>query len=790
MSISKEETEKTPVKPIDWRDIFERYFAYHRWIISSVLMALVFGLLYFRTQYDSFYMQSTLLITENSTNGQMSQMSILKQLDAMGMSSGPGANIYNERKVIQSKQLISRVADELNLYYTYSVRKWMKPVEIYTASPIQVQLSPDDLFRIEKKMKLEVEYDNEDGFVITGKHKRDRFKFKVQELPARVVTPVGELTIRLSNPDYLPEEKIYVTIDHPVRVIKRYQESLFSIDNDDNGDIIYIGLTEHHQEKAKDIINRLIDTYNTDAIDQINKSASFTALFIDARLALLTEELESVEKSIEAYMKDNKLTDISTDAMIYLQRNNLYDERRNEVDIQLQIIKYIEEFLIQPENRYALIPNLGITDTGLMLVINEYNKFLSDRERVAAGSSPNNPLLKTIEAQVKSSRDAIVKNIAISRSGLEISINELDQQNRFLLSQIKKIPQQQREFLEISRQQQIKEELYLFLLQKREEASLSMAITVPKGRLLDPADSARKVAPSLLKTILVALFFGLLLPFAFLYAKFFMEITFYGRKEVESLTRIPVIAELAHQSSNDTIIDHGTNASANAELLRLMRSKLQFVLNRPEQKVILVTSTVSGEGKTFVSINLSVSVSLAGKKVLLMGMDLRKPMLAHHFNIEDNLGITSYLSGEVEDFNELIHQSKEFKNLHIMPGGIIPPNPNELILNERLDRMMSALRERYDFILIDSAPVGAVSDTFLINRTSDMTLYVCRANYSDKRNLEYLNRVAKEQSLKNIYLVVNDVDLVRSHYGVKNTGSYGYGYGYGYGKKSKHKDSV
>jgi len=789
MSLSKEETEKAPVAPIDWRDIFERYFAYHRWIIASVLVALIIGVLHYRTQYDSLYMQSTLLITETSNNGQMSQMSILKQLDAMGMSSGPSGNIHNERKVIQSKQLIQRVAEELNLYYTYSVRNWLKPVEIYTASPIEVSLSPDDLYRIQKKIELVVEYDAQSGYEIIGKHRRERFRYKVKELPARVMTPVGELTVRLRDAGVLPETDIYITIDHPVRVVKRYQESLFSIDNDDNGDIIYIGLTERNEQKAIDIIKRLIDSYNTDAIDQINKSASFTALFIDARLALITTELEQVEKSIESYMKDNKLTDISTNAMIFLQRNNLYDERRNEVDIQLQLIKFIEDFLVQPENRYALIPNLGISDTGLMLVINEYNKFLSDRERIAAGSSENNPLLRTIEAQVKSGRQNIIKNITISRRALQISINELDQQNSFLASQIKKIPQQQREFLEIARQQQIKEELYLFLLQKREEASLSMAITVPKGRLLDQADSARKVAPSLLKTLLTALFLGLLIPFAILYAKFFTEITFYGRKEVEALTRIPVIAELAHQSGSDTIIDHGANASANAELLRLMRSKLQFVLNRPDQKVILVTSTVSGEGKTFVSINLSVSVSLAGNKVLLLGMDLRKPMLAHHFSIADEMGVTSYLSGEVEDYNTLIHQSKEFKNLHLMPGGIIPPNPNELILNDRLDRMMAVLRERYDYILIDSAPVGAVSDTFLIHRVSDMTLYVCRANYSDKRNLEYLNRVSQEQSLKNIYLVVNDVDLSHSRYGVKNAGSYGYGYGYGK-KKSKNQGSI
>jgi len=241
---------------------------------------------------------------------------------------------------------------------------------------------------------------------------------------------------------------------------------------------------------------------------------------------------------------------------------------------------------------------------------------------------------------------------------------------------------------------------------------------------------------------------------------------------------------LAHQNDKDVIIDHGTNASPNAELLRLLRSKLQFIMNRPKDRIILVTSTESGEGKTFVSVNLAVSISLSGKKVLLIGMDLRKPMLAKHFGILDQDGISSYLSDIESDYKKLIHNVNEFPNLFVLPGGIIPPNPNELILNERFDELITELREQYDYIIIDSAPVGAVSDTFLINRVSNLTLYISRANYSDKRNLEYLNRINSENSLKQIYLIINDVDIENSKYGVK----YGYGYGYGYGRQKRNNN--
>ena len=259
--------------------------------------------------------------------------------------------------------------------------------------------------------------------------------------------------------------------------------------------------------------------------------------------------------------------------------------------------------------------------------------------------------------------------------------------------------------------------------------------------------------------------------------------TFSDRSEVESLTDIPIIAELAIEKSEDIFINHDTNASANAELLRLLRSKLQFIMNRPKDRLVIITSTESGEGKTFVAINLAISISLTGKKTLLIDMDLRKPMLASHFGISSQEGMSSYLSEIDDDYHHLIHPSQEYPDLYLLPGGIIPPNPNELVLSERFDKLIAELREQYEYIIIDSAPVGVVSDTFLINRVANLTLYVCRANYSDKRNFEFLNRIYKENSLKQLYLVINGIDIESSKYASR----YAYGYGYGYGKKKRKK---
>lgn len=773
-------------KPIDWRELTEKYFAYWKWVVFSVVFMVVAGLVYYRAQPYEFKFKTTLLIADNSSGGQVSQMSILKQLDAFGVSTG-SSNIYNEKQVVHSGELIKKVVNELKLYNVYSKISFLKPVELYTSSPVEASMTYEDMLLIGKPLELSIEYDNDGFYLVSGKYKREfqtlRFEEKLDQLPATIETPAGKVQIMLKDAQALPDDKIYIKIHNPISIVKYYQEAALSTEVPKDGELVNITFRERNVQKGKDFLRKLIEFYNQDAIDQINRSANFTALFIDSRLELLTDELTNVEQNIQQYKQSNKLTDIESDAELFLQRSNFYDQKMNEHEIQLQLIQYIEEFLKDPNNKYALIPNLGLADVGLVNVIQEYNKLLVNYGRIAEGSSKNNPSLLSLESQIQSSRMAIQNSITTSRKGLQISIREIKSQNAFLSSQLKKIPQQEREFLEIKRQQEIKAALYMFLLQKREEASLSMAVTVPKARLLDAADSADLMAPRLPMTMAVALFLGLFIPIGFLYLKFTFTTTFNDRKEVEKLTKVPIIAELAHQNSNDVIIDHGTNASANAELLRLLRSKLQFIMNRPKDRLVLVTSTESGEGKTFVSVNLAVSISLTGKKVLLIGMDLRKPMLANHFGISGQEGISSYLSGMENDYKKLIHQSTEFPNLSILPGGIIPPNPNELILSERFDQLVAELREQYDYIMIDSAPVGAVSDTYLINRVSNLTLYVCRANYSDKRNLEFLDRVHTDNSLKQLYLIVNDVDIESKKYG----GKYAYGYGYGYGKKKRRK---
>ena len=607
------------------------------------------------------------------------------------------------------------------------------------------------------------------------------FEASVSTFPAVVTTPAGQLTIDRNTDGENPNHSVNVVIYNPVATAKYVVENVVQVEVTKQVDILQLSLKASNIQKGKDILNTLISIYNQDAIEQINKSAIYTAMFIDGRLNLLTSELGTVEGQIETYKKTNNLTNIETDAQLFLTNNSVFERQRVEAEIQLQLIKYVEQYINEAANAYALIPNLGLTDVGLVAVIQKYNELLMTRDRVAQGSSDENPVLKTLEQQVSAARKAIQNSIVSTRRGVQINTKGLTDQSALLQSRLSSIPRQEREFIEIKRQQQVKEALYLFMLQKREEASLSMAVVMPKGRILNAPDSADKVAPK--KAIIMVVFFllGVIIPIVIIFIRQLIYTKITNRFDVEKLTKVPVLTVLGHNKTGNTIIDHALADNPNAEFFRLLRAKLQFTLNIPNEKVILVTSTEPGEGKTFVSANLAISLSMMDKKVLLIGLDLRKPMMSKHFGISEKTGMSLYLSGHETDTAAMIHQLPQYPNLSLIPAGIIPPNPNELLMKERLDAIIKEMRTQYDYIVIDTAPVGAVADTFLIDRVSDLTLYVCRADYSDKRNIEFLNHIQGESSLRRLYLVVNDVDFEAHSYSYHGKYGLGYGYGKGYG---------
>ena len=764
-------------KPINWRDVFDALLMHWKWFVFSVILAVIVGGVYLRMQKDVYELRSNLLIIDQARSGAMSEMSVLKQLDAAGFGGGRASTsfINNEEQVLKSTLIMRRVVEELELYVNYSKKSFLKTYDLYTESPIYVSIDSLSLSKLSSTLSFTFAPNN-GGYLVEGSYLDESFTQKIKQLPSIVHTPAGVVYIKKRENSNPIDSEIIVGINGPSVVARSLVKGALTTEVAKMLDVINLSIKTTNAQKGRDILNKLTDVYNQDATEQNNLSVINTAIFIDSRLSLLTGELSEVEREVETYKKINQLTDIEQDARNILSRNNIYDQQQVQVEIQQHLIKYIQDFLKDPSNKDAMIPNLGLVDVGLLSAINRYNELLLTRERIKDSSSDDNPALRTMNQQIASARTAIEASVRVSKDGVQISNRNLQAQNNELQSRLGQIPRQEREFVEIKRQQQVKESLFLFLLQKREEASLSMAVTVPKGRVLDMPEAAVKIGPKSKLIILVFLFLGLVLPALIIYVLHLLNTTIRNAQDIEKISEIPVLTELGHEKSESVFINYQPNASPNSELFRLLRTKLQFALDYPKEKVILVTSTITGEGKTFVSTNLSVMLSLAEKKVLVMGLDLRKPQMAKNFNIENRVGLTSFLSGQIKNYNDIIYKSTDYPMLDILPAGIIPPNPTELIMKEKFDKLIDELKQHYDYIVIDTAPVGAVSDTLLVDRIADITLYITRAGYTDKQTIEFANRLNKDKSLKRMYFVLNDVELELSKYSYRR--KYGYGYGF------------
>jgi len=756
---------------INLQELFEKFIGYWRWIVASVVFALIIGVFYIHSQRNIYQVSSSMLVIDQSKNGQMNEQTVVNQLDAV--NTGVPSMVNDEEQVIHSTGLMKRVVMKLELYVTYTHKSFLRTEELYTSSPLYAHVDSTFLTNLHGLMTLQVTPENGKLSIKVHYLKAD-FELQINHLPAILKTPAGIILLQVRHGKDFPNEPIGITISSPVSMAHSLDNGALTTNIDKLTDVIELSLTTSNVQKGQDILNTLVNVYNQEAIESVNRSAINTVSFIDDRLILLTAELGKVEQNIENYKQTNNLTNLDDEAQVFLQKSADYEQQRATVETQLHLIKYIEDFLNSPTHRWALVPNLGLTDVGLVGVINQYNELVLTRERISHDSPNSNPFLNNLTLQIQTAIKAIKVSIGNTRKGLLITISDLEAQNALILAKIKLLPQQEREFIEIQRQQKVKESLYLFLLQKREEASLNTAITVPKGRVLNAPDDAILIGPHTSLMLSVFFFLGLFIPLLIIYFKDLFKTTLSNRQEVEQLTSIPVLVQLGHREDDDINFEHRNSANHNVELFRLLRTKLQFALEYPTQKVILVTSTQSQEGKSYVSINIAKSLSVIDKKVLLIGLDLRGPALAKHFEIDSTIGISSYLSGQESDYKSLIHTSSDYPYLCILPAGTIPPNPNELLQKKRLATLIEQCKQEYDYIVLDTAPVGVVSDSFHLDRFADITLYIIRAGYSNKRVLEFLNRMQSEGSLSHIYLILNNVNL-------DNLSYYHRGYSYGYG---------
>ena len=757
---------------IDFPGLLKKCLDHWYLFAISIVLCVGLGYAYLKIKNPVYQVFANVLIKENRGGGGGGMQSSMMKNFSFGNIFSGGSGVDDELLVISSHTLLKDVARQLNLNTLYLEKRFLKTVDHYKDSPVELFVPAGISDSLNTSFLFEVNVRKDGQVKVTVKKEGEEIgEAEASGFPVQVSTPSGNFT--LEKTPYLKPGKrlsmkiLYMGYDAAAEELRR--KIAFDLVSK-KANMINLSVQDTRIERGKDLLNTILEEFNRQGIKEKNIEAENTARFIDERMGLVYQELHLSEERIEVYKKANNLTDIETEARIMLEQNGSFKEKMLETETQYSVIKIIEEFLADPANRYSLIPfSVGLSDNSAVEAIQKYNEIVLERMKLLNTSSEDNPSVLFLNNQLDATRKNVVSTVKNIKEGIKVAISDFRKQEENFLARIKGMPTQEREFVDIKRQQMIKEELYMFLLLKKEENALALAITAPKGQVVDRAYNLNQpLKPKKMQVGIIALSMGIVLPLMYMYVKELFRSKFTTKEELEKLTSVPLLGEICLKRTSDHIVVKEGDASSIAELFRLLRTNIQFVLTNSDEKVILVTSSISGEGKTFISTNFALSLALMDKKVVLIGLDIRSPKLSQDLKLNNPKGgITNYLANDQYTYRDILIKAPFQKNLDVILAGPIPPNPAELLLSKRLDDLFAELRKHYDYIIVDSAPVGMVADSFCLTRVSDATIYVCRANYTQKDNIRYLNGLVESKRLKKVSIVLNGT-----------TAKQGYGYGY------------
>lgn len=706
------------------------------------------------------------------------------------------SNFDNEVEILKSRTLIKKVVSHLNLYINIAQKQpFGYDIPLYKDTPFDVFMTAEEADKLDENILLDLTYDTLGKLSAEVSYTQDNEKQKAQKsfdkLPAILPLPIGVITISGRDSLSIPTEpiKLKVTISKPTAVAIGYSSALTIEPTSKTSTIAAVSLKNTNVQRAIDFINDLIAVYNIDTNTEKNEVAQKSADFIEERIGIINNELGTTENELAAFKQRAGLTDLSSDAQLALQESSKYEQQYAENATQINLVTYLRDYINNPDNNDEVIPaNVGLSDVNLASAIEKYNNLVVERKRLLRTSSESNPAIINLNTGIEAMRHNVKTTVNSVLKGLQITRNNIDRQSRKYESRISNAPKQEQEFMTISRQQEIKATLYIMLLQKREENAITLAATANNGRIIEEPIPGGIVSPKGKLIYIIALVIGIGIPISIIYLLNLLRFRIEGHTDVEKLTTVPIIGDIpltdAGKNGTPTITVRENDNNIMAETFRSLRTNLLFIMGDPDKKVILITSTISGEGKTFMASNLAVSLALLGKKVILVGLDIRKPGLNKIFHLsQKEKGITQYLAApQSTDLHALIQPSGITSNLDLLLGGPIPPNPTELLARQSLEDTISTLRKGYDYIVLDTAPIGMVTDTLILSRVADASIYVCRADYTHKTDYQLINELQEHHRLPNLCTVVNGIDMKKKKYG------YYYGYGkygkyYGYGKK-------
>lgn len=800
---------ETEDEKIDIQQLLFKYIIHWPWFVGAVLVCLIGAWIYLRMATPVYNISATVLIKDDKKGGNTGSMVGLEELGLSGLISS-SQNIDNELEVLRSKTLVKEVINLLNLYVSYTDEDGFPSKNMYKTSPVLVSLTPQEAEKLTDPMVVEMALYGEGGLEVNVTVGDKEYQKLFEKLPA--VFPMDEGTLAFfQSPDSLSLKKdtmeassnirhITAKIKSPMKVARAYCENLKIEPTSKTTSVAVISLKNSSLQRGQDFINQLLEMYNRNTNNDKNEIAQKTAEFIDERINIISKELGSTEANLENFKRNAGITDLTSEAQIALTGNAEYEKKRVENRTQISLIEDLRKYI--RGNEYEVLPgNIGLQDPGLVATIERYNEMLVERKRLLRTSTENNPTIINLDTSIRAMKSNVQATLDGSLKGLLITKADLEREASRFSRRISDAPGQERQFVSIARQQEIKAGLYLMLLQKREGNAIALAATANNAKIIDEAIADDiPVSPKRRMIYLIALVLGIGIPVGIIYLIGLTKFKLEGRADVEKLTTIPIVGDIPltdeknEKDGSIAVFENQNNLMS--ETFRNIRTNLQFMLQN-DKKVILVTSTVSGEGKSFISANLAISLSLLGKKVVIVGLDIRKPGLNKVFRLSTKeKGITLYLANPETDLMSLVQPSDINQNLYILPGGTVPPNPTELLARDGLDKAIEILKKSFDYVVLDTAPVGMVTDTLLIGRVADLSVYVCRADYTHKVEYTLINELAEEKKLPNLCTVINGVDLKRRKYGYYyGYGKYGkyygygkrYGYGYGYGQEKGAK---
>lgn len=778
------------------RSIYTLIILNWQWFVLSTIICLGSAYLYLKYTTPIHNVTTKILIKEDGNNKMRRTSNGLESMTNLGIIT-TGYGIENEQEILSSTIVAEDAVRDLKLYVSYWNVGKIKDNVLYKTQPINVDMDAAHLEKLSRPVNMKITRKN-NTYKIKGQYWQTidelrasgpyTFEKTISSLPHTITTKAGTIYLSKNNGYEMKDgQTLKVVINSPQNASYAYAGKIAVKQVGKETSVLNISVNDVNVKRGMDFLEQLASCYNGQANEDKNEIAMRTEKFINDRLEKISTELNHTDGSLESYKKRNNLIELKIDAPGSLGNKNSYRQKLTEVDMQISLINSLIQFANRPNNKYQVLPsNIGLQDQASTSIINEYNTIALERNRMLRSASETSPVIKELTSQLDIITPSISQALSQAKKSLQIQRDAIAKQYNIYENEVARTPEQERILTQIGREREVTSGLYLMLLQKREENSISLAATADKAKVIERPQYTGQVAPNSKTILLIALVMGIAIPATIMIIINFFRFRIEGREDVQKLTKLPIIADVAIANeaikTRADIVVHENENNQMEEIFRSMRTNLQFMLKENEN-VVMFTSSTSGEGKTFNCANLAVSFALLGKKVILVGLDIRKPRLAELFEIKNNHnGITPLLvldNPTWDDIQKQILPSEINNNLDLIMAGPVPPNPSELMARPSLEIIINCLKEKYDYVLIDTAPVGLVTDTLHIGKVANATIYMCRADYTPKACFDIINELAHEEKLPNIALVINGIDMSKK--------KHGYYYGYGrYGKYGKY----